>query len=403
MTSGFFSGSETGMMSLNRYRLRHLARKGHRSAKRVKQLLNRPDRLLGIILIGNTFANILASSVATLLAVHYAGERGIAIATLLLTFVVLIFAEIAPKTVAALYPERVAFTVVWPLTLLLYILYPFIWLSTNIANAFLFLFGIRVATHQAESLSHEELHSVISDSGSRIPKAHWAMLMSVFDLEKLNVEDIMVPRHDIAGIDLNDPWETILEQLTNSQYTRLPVYDHEVEHIIGTLHLRIALNLMAQDQLDKARLRKVLDEPLFIPEGTSLNRQLLHFRSSKNRAGYVVDEYGRLQGLITLEDILEEIVGEFTTDVAQQSKDVHVQKDGSYLVDGTATLRDLKRSMNWDFPMDGPKTLSGLIIQHLQDIPNAGIGMHIAGYPVEVIQMQRNCVKTVRIYPHLKL
>ncbi|GAB4391262.1 MAG: CNNM domain-containing protein [Gammaproteobacteria bacterium] len=400
--SGFFSGSEVGMMALNRYRLRHLVRQKHRTACVVNKLLQRPERLLGVILIGNTFANILASSLATILTIKIWGESGVAIATILLTLVVLIFAEIAPKTLAASNPQRLAFFAAWPLTLLLKFMYPFVWFSNVIASGFLALFGIKVHVGTHEHLSGEELRSVLYESGSLIPTEHKNMLLSILELEKVTVNDIMIPRTEIVGIDLADDEAVIIEQLRSSQHTRLPIYRDNIENIQGMLHVRQVLNLSIENELIKDNLIKAAREPYFIPEHTPLNTQLLNFQHSKTRTALVVDEYGDIQGLVTLEDILEEIVGEFTTDVAAVNPEVYPQNDGSFLVDGSASLREINRDFGWEFPVDGPKTLSGLIIEYLEFIPRPGTCLRIAGYPMEVVQIKDNMVKTAQIFPDLR-
>lgn len=396
--SGFFSSAETGMMALNRYRLRHLVRKNHRRAAMVLALLKKPDKLLSVILIGNTFSNILASSIATLLCMKVWGEVGMLFATVGLTIVILIFAEIAPKTLAALYPQRIAFFAVWPLRVLLTLLLPFIWVVSSIANALLRCFGVKVTQAKSDALSYEELRSIVRESNGRIASDHLNMLLGILDLDLITVEDIMIPRSDIVSIDLADEWDDILYQLTHSQHNRLLVYDENLETIKGVLHLRVALNHFTQEKLDKSVLTDILEKPYFIPETTSLNQQLVAFRETKRRVALVVDEYGELQGLVTLEDLLEEIVGEFTTDVADSSREVHEQADGSYLVDASVTLRDLNRIQGWTFPLKGPKTLSGLIVEYLETIPTAGTGLRLAGYPMEIVKVQDNAIKTVRVY-----
>lgn len=397
--SSFFSGAEVGMMAINRYRLRHLVRQKHRLACLVHRLLKRPDRLLGVILIGNTFANIMASAVATVIAARLYGEMGIVIATVVLTLVILIFSEITPKTMAASRPQQFAFFVVIPLSILLKILYPLVWIANGIANSFLRLFGIRLKQGEIEHLSGEELRSIVYEAGSLIPQKHKDMLVSILDLERVTVNDIMVPRQEVVGIDLNEEWDEILEQLHTSQHTRLPLYRDSIDSVQGILHVRSALGLMVDERLDKAHLLQVAEAVYFVPENTPLNMQLLNFQKEKYRVGLVVDEYGDILGLVTLEDILEEIIGEFTSDVAALSKDVHPQADGSYLVDGSASIRELNRDMQWELPSKGPKTLSGLIIEYLECIPTAGTCVKIAGCPIEVVKVQDNKVKTARVFP----
>jgi len=386
-------------MSLNRYRLRHLAEKDHRTAVCVQRLLERPDRLLGVILIGNTFANIFASAIATVIAVRMFGDIGIAIGTLLLTFIILIFAEMAPKTLAALYPQRVAFFAAWPLFILLKVISPLVVLIGAVANGILRLFGIKLTKRRTENLTGEELRVVVREAGSLIPVEHKDMLMSILDLEKVTVDDIMVPRNEIHGIDLEEPWEDILEDLKNSQHTRLPIFKDSIDNVVGMLHMRSVMNLLAEEKLAPESLEYIREDCYFVPESTPLHTQLLNFKKAKCRTGLVVDEYGDIQGLVTLEDILEEIVGEFTTDMAALSKDVYPQKDGSFVVDGSAMIRELNRTFKWDLPAEGPKTLSGLIIEYLEYIPPVGTSLKILDYPIEIIQVKDNKIKTAKIFP----
>ena len=395
--SAFFSSSETALMSLNRYRMRHLADSGHPGSLRAHRLLQRPDRLIGIILLGNNFVNILASAIATVIALRLFGEPGIAIATGLLTLVILIFAEVAPKTMAALHPERVA----WPATLilgpLLRVLYPLVWLVNLIANSLLRLFGVSAERIHGHHLSSDELRTVVNEAGSLIPQKHQEMLLSILDLERVSVDDIMIPRNEIHGIDIEADWETIVRQLHSSQHSRLPVWRGEIDNLVGILHLRKALRVLAEEPTGKEELVKVMREPYFIPEGTPLNTQLLNFQRNKRRIGLVVDEYGDIQGLATLEDILEEIVGEFTSEPLASSKEAQQQEDGCWLVDSSVALRELNRNLGWELPTDGPKTLNGLILEHLETIPEPGTSVLIAGYPIEIVQVADNAVRVVRI------
>ena len=400
--SGCFSASETAMMSLNRYKLRHLVQAGHPGAIRAARLLERPDRLIGLILLGNNFVNILASSIATVIALRLWGEAGIAIATGFLTFVILIFAEVAPKTLAALHPERVAFPASIVLQLLLKALYPLVWLVNMMANGILRLAGVPDHDGTNVHLSSEELRTVVNEAGALIPDSHQKMLLSILDLEKVTVEDIMIPRNEIVGIDLEDDDQTILNLLNHSQHTRLPVYRDNIDNVIGFVHARNALHLLAGGEtFTKEKLLDITRPSYFVPEGTPLNSQLLNFQKEKRRIAFVVDEYGDMQGLATLEDILEEIVGEFTTDAASTNPDVHPQEDGTFLVDGGAYIRELNRTMDWQLPTDGPKTLNGLIIEYLESIPEAGTSVRIAGYPIDIVQTTGSVIKTARIYPEL--
>lgn len=401
LLSGFFSGSETGLMTLNRYRLRHLAKAGHPGARRAARLLERPDRLIGLILLGNNFVNILASSLATVIALRLGGEGAIAVAAGLLTLVILIFAEVAPKTLAAFRPERVAFPAAFVYGPLLRVFYPVVWSVNVLVNWLLRLLRVSPGEGEPAHLDREELRTVVNEAGAMIPHRHQKMLLSILDLEKVTVEDIMIPRNEVMGIDLQDDWEAIEQQLINSPYTKLPVYRDSIDHVIGFLYLRNVVNLLTQEEFGKDDLLRIVREPYFIPEGTPLNRQLLNFQRQKRRIGLVVDEYGDIQGLVTLEDILEEIVGEFTTDPSAFSRDIHSQEDGSYVVDGSIHVREVNRVLQWRLPTDGPKTINGLILEYMETIPEPGTSVLISGYPVEILQTKDNAVKTVRIGPPL--
>ena len=402
--SAFFSSSETGLMTLNRYRLRHRAKAGDQAAQRTSKLLERPDRLIGIILLGNNFVNILASAIATVIALHFLGEAGILVATIALTAILLIFAEVAPKTLAALHPEWIAFPASRVLKPLLQILYPLVWLINAAANGFLRLFGITIQTSSQHSLSAEELRTVVLEAGVMIPKRHQTMLLGILELEEITVNDIMVPRNELEGIDLEDDWAEIVTRLNRSPYSRLLVYRDSLEQIVGFLHLRKVLNLMIQKpDFTRADLENLVREPYFIPEGTSLTRQLLNFQQLRRRMGLVVDEYGDVLGLVTLEDILEEIVGEFTTDPATiGQRNLVARADGGYLVDGRTPIRTLNRALGWKLPTDGPRTLNGLVMEHLEAIPEPGARLALAGHPTEIIELSGNRVKTAVIWPNLE-
>ena len=399
--SAFFSGSETGMMSLNRYRLRHLADTNHHGAKAALRLLARPERLIGVLLLGNNLVNILAASIGTLIGYRLYGEEGAVISPFVLTAIVLIFAEVTPKTMAALQPERYALPATYALEPLLKLLYPIVWLTNQATSLIFRILGIAAERASHYNLNTEELRIVVNEAATLIPQRHQQMLLNILDLEKITVEDIMIPRHEIVGIDLQDDWEDIMTQLRESQHTRLPVYDNDINHIVGFLHLRKALRLFQRTETaNKDTLRSLVREAYFVPEGTPLNTQLLNFQREKRRIGLVVDEYGDIMGLITLEDLLEEIVGEFTSDPAAQHLDIHRQEDGSYLVDGGASVRELNRTLGWNLPTDGPKTLNGLIIEYLEHIPEPGTSLRLADYPMEVVQTTSSSVKTVRIDAH---
>ena len=399
--SACFSGSETGMMALNRYRLRHLAGSGHRGARRASRLLERPDRLIGLILLGNNFVNIAASSLATVIALRLLGEAGIALAAGLLTLVILIFAEVAPKTYAALHPERVAFPAAHVLTALLVVFQPLVVAVNWMANGVLRLLRLSPSGTDRDSLSREELRTVVAEAGALIPRRHRQMLMSILDLEKVTVDDIMIPRQEINAIDLDDPPSEILEQIMHTQHTRIPLYRGDINEIEGILHLRRVVAPPREEDLAEY-LRTQASEPYFIPAGTALSVQLLNFQRAHQRIGLIVDEYGEIEGLATLEDLLEEIVGQFTTDPTDHSSEVHPQTDGTYLVDGSANVRELNRAMHWELPTEGPKTMNGLIIEHLGAIPEPGTSLMITGYPIEIMQTTGNAVRTARINPSLR-
>ncbi|KTC77822.1 HlyC/CorC family transporter [Legionella brunensis] len=397
LISAFFSGSEIGMMSLNRYRLRYLVKKNNKQAIRVNQMLTRPDRLLSVILIGNTFANIVASMVATLIGQRLYGDAGVVIATILLTFIILVFSEMAPKTLAALHPQQIAFAASLPLKLLQTLLAPIVQIISSITTLILRLLGVSIEKNQREALSGEELRSVVHEAGGLLPVEHKSMLLSLLDLELATVEDIMIPKADVVGLDLDQPWHKLLEELETAQHTRLPLYRDTIDNLVGLVHVRSVLNLVLEERLDMDNLLKIADAPYFIPEATPLNVQILNFQKVKKRSCFVVDEYGDLLGLVTMEDILEEVVGEFTTDVADLSKDIIQQEDGSVIVDASITLRHLKRLLSWQLPTIGPRTLSGLIIEHLGYIPPSDCCLQIENFQIEILKVSENMIKTVRM------
>jgi Mg2+/Co2+ transporter CorB len=398
LLSAFFSGSETALMSLNRYQLRHKARHGHRGARLAEQLLKRPDRLIGLILLGNNLVNFSAASLVTLIALDLGGEPAVAIGTGVFTLIVIIFSEAAPKTLAALHPERLAFPASLIYYPLLKITYPIVWLTNAASNGVLWLFGVRQSGSELQSLTREELRTVVFEAGARISSRYRKMLISILDLEKVTVDDVMVPHNEIIGIDLDDDDSEVGQTIATSNHSRLPVYRDSIDHVVGMLHMRKLANL-ARTELDKATLVQLLDEPYFVPEGTPLSTQLVQFQRRRERIALVVDEYGDIQGIVTLEDILEEIVGEFTTDPADEGVDVVPESKDTFLVDAAANIRELNRSQDWELPMDGPKTLNGLIVERLETIPQTGTCLKIAGYPIEIVEADENRVRTVRIGP----
>lgn len=397
--SAFFSSTETALMSINRYRLRHRAREGHRGAILAERLLKRPDRLIGLILLGNNFVNIFASSLVTVIALRVGGEGAVAAGAGILTLVILIFAEVAPKTLAALRPERLAYPAALIYYPLLKVTYPVVWLVNLIANGLLRLLGVNVALSGGDAMSREELRTVVAEAGALLPGRNREMLVSVLDLEKVTVDDIMVPRNEIVGIDLEDDWDDVLEQIETSRHTRLIVYRDELDNTIGILHLRSILADLATEALTPEAVESHVRDAYFVPEGTPLHRQLVNFQRARRRVALVVDEYGDIQGLVTMDDILEEIVGEFTTDPAELYRDIQPTDDGSYVVQGSANIRELNRTMGWSLPTEGPKTVNGLILEQLETIPDAGASLVVEGFDMKILQASGNAIKAVRVYP----
>ncbi|KJF93438.1 HlyC/CorC family transporter [Photobacterium angustum] len=399
--SAYFSSSETGMMALNRYKLRHMANQGHKGAKRVEKLLSRTDRLIGLILIGNNLVNILASAIATILGMRLYGDAGVAIATGALTILILVFAEVTPKTVAALYPERVSYASSIILNILMKVLYPLVWFVNGITSAFLFILGLKSSNNSSSKLSSEELRTVVNEAGGLIPRRHQDMLLSILDLENVTVEDLMVPRSEIAAINVNDDWKSIVRQLSHSAHGRIVLYRDNIDEVVGMLRVREAYRLMMdKNDFSKENLLRAADEVYFIPEGTPLNIQLLKFQRNKERIGLIVDEYGDIQGLITVEDILEEIVGEFTTSIAPTlAEEITAQSDGSLMIEGSANIRDLNKSLNWKLPTDGPRTLNGLILEHLEYIPDNKVSIIIANHKMEIVEVSENMIKLIKVLP----
>lgn len=399
--SGFFSSSETGMMSLNRYRLRHLVKNKHKGAIRSARLLDKPDRLIGTILTGNNLVNFAAAALATIISQRLwpnNPDLAVFVNTILFTLVVLVFAELTPKTLAAIAPEKIAFPASRILASLQWLLYPFVWFVNTIANGLLRLIRVDVNNPTPDNLSTEELRTVVRETGSMIPKRHQHMLISILDMEKMMVNDIMIPRSEVVGIDLDDDLSNIQQQLRGTQHTRLPVFRGELNNVEGILHTRNISRFLNSGNLLKNDIEAIIREPYFIPESTPLHTQLFNFQKNQRRIALVVDEYGDVQGICTLEDILEEIVGEFTTDVASiSSPDIHRQSDGSFIIDGTAFVRDINKSLNWDLPTDGPKTISGLIVEALEHIPDTPVCLMIDTYRIEIIKIKDNMIRSAKI------
>lgn len=399
LMSGFFSGSETALMSLNRYRLRHQANNGNKAAIRTAKLLEQPERLISLILLGNNFVNILASAIATVVALRLMGEAGIAVATGLLTLLILVFAEVAPKSFAAKRAEKVAFFASGIYVPLMSATSPLVsavnWMSTRVLK----FFNIRLADADDEHLSSEELRTVLNETTGMIPQRHRDMLVNILDLGTVSVNDIMVPRNEIVGIDLEDPWEDVLALMTNSQHGRLLVYRESVDGVIGFVYLRKMLDALRSGTITRSYLESAVRDAYFIPEGTTLTVQLLNFQREKRRIGLVVDEYGDIQGLLTLEDILEEIVGEFDNDPQIAPPEIRPQGDGSYIVSGTAQVRNLNKTLQWNLPSEGPKTLNGIVLEHFENFPPQGATFMFNGHPMTVLAVEENRVKHVRIGP----
>lgn len=399
LASAYFSSSETGMMSLNRYRLKHLKREHHAGAIRASRLLEKPDKLIGVILIGNNFVNFLAASIATSIAIQLLGDPAPLATAIVLTLVVLIFAEVTPKTVAALYPERIAYPSSLLLILLLRLLYPVVWMVNVVSNGLVRLLGFTLhAGESQQQLTPEELRTVVYESGERMPRRRHGMLLNILDLEKATVNDILVPRNEILGIDIEDDLSDILDQLASSQHTRMPIFRSNIDNIVGILHMRSIAKLLKVENLNKAMIVQESNEPYFIPESTPLHTQLFNFQKKKMRMAVVVDEYGNIKGIVTLEDILEEIVGEFTTDLAANSKDIHAQSDGSYLIDGATSIRDINRTLGWELDSGGAKTINGMLMEILQSIPDSSVGIELDGYYAEIVQIKDNMIRTVRMW-----
>ena len=405
LVSAYFSGSETGMMTLNRYKLRHLAKNGNRAARRVEKLLRRPDRLISLVLIGNNLVNILASALATIVGMRLYGDAGVAIATGILTFLVLVFSEVLPKTIAALYPEKVAFPSSILLGPLQIVMMPLVWLLNTITRMLMRMVGIKSDGAISGALSKDELRTIVHESRSLMSRRNQDMLLSVLDLEKVNVDDIMVPRNEIAGININDDWKSIVRQLTHSPHGRIVLYRDSLDNAMSMLRVREAYRLMTEKkEFTKEVLLRAADEIYFVPEGTPLNVQLVKFQRNKKKVGLVVDEYGDIKGLVTIEDILEEIVGDFTTSMSPTlAEEVVPQNDGSVLVEGSANIRELNKAFNWTLPEEEARTVNGMILEELQDIPLPETTVHIGHYAVDILDVQDNMIKQVRITPQTSL
>ncbi|MFC1778686.1 HlyC/CorC family transporter, partial [Pseudomonadota bacterium] len=372
---------------------------GHRGARLAQKLLTRPDQPIGLILLGNNMVNILAASIATIIAIRLYGDNGIWISTLVMTVIVLIFAEVAPKTVAALHPEKIAFPASYVLVVLLKLLNPVVWLVNSFANLLLKPFGVKTDVVALERLDRAELRTLVTEGG-KISNDHQRMLVNILDLEQASVQDVMVPRGEIVGIDLDDDWADILSQLTQTVYTRLPVYRENIDNVVGMLHIRAVISKLSLGGLKFEDLQRSVLRPYFVPEGTSLTRQLLEFQSKERRMALVVDEYGDIQGLVTLDDILEEIVGEFTPEGRGRSRTMRRLDDGSYLVDGSTSVRTLNRRLDWDLPFEDAHTLGGLLIEEMELIPEGKSSIKISGHTMTIVDIRDNVIHKVLIKPN---
>ena len=395
--SAFFSGSETSMMSLNPYRLRH-QRKKSAGARRAAKLLSMPDRLIGLILIGNNAVNILAAIIANMLAIYYVGEAAAPwVATATLTILVLVFSEVTPKTIAAQNPEWFAFKASHILKPLLQLLTPLVWAINKLTNTFVGILGFDPNKDRDDSLDSEELKSLVDLSGHKISNSNQGMLRAILDLDNMTVEDIMIPRNEVSGLDLEESIEDLMKQILSCEYTRQPVYSGDINNIIGIFHVRKANHLLRAETITHKAIKRFADEAYFIPESTKLTTQLLNFKKMRSRFAIVVDEYGEVQGLVTLEDILEEIVGDFTTNEADRVEEVIAQKNGSFLIDGTATIRDINKITHWSLPLNGPKTMNGLVLEQLESIPDGNVSFNINNFKFETVEINGNRVKKVAV------
>jgi Mg2+/Co2+ transporter CorB len=402
MISAFFSMAETSLMSVNRYRLRHLAKEGNRGARLAVSLLNKTDKLLGVILLCNNLANAASATLVAIISVELLGEGEfvLMLGTLAVTFAILVFSEISPKVIAAAHSEKVAIVSSYLLYPLLKVAYPAVWFVNLFVSGLLRILGIKVNfTESSHALTMEELRSIVTDAGSYLPKKHKAILLNLFDLEKITVDDVMTAHTQIEVIDFDATLETIMQQISASHHTRLPVKQGPEEEIIGIIHVRKVMNQLRNGELDIESLREIMAEPYFIPSGTPLYTQMQQFQEKQQRLALVVDEYGELKGLVSLEDILEEIIGDFTTQSPLRSSTYHQEPDGSWLVDGSSLLRDLNKRLGLMLPLDGPRTLNGLVIEHFEDIPEPNTSFRIGTHTLEIIQTQDRIVKSVRIYP----
>ena len=397
--SAFFSSAETAMMTLNRHKLRHLQKNKIGGAIRAGKLLDRPDRLIGLILIGNNLVNIFASAVATVISIRLWGDAGVYIATGALTVVILVFAEVTPKTIAALHPERVAFPASVILLPLMTLMSPVVAMVNAVTNRLSRLLGFDPKKEAYEHVSADELRTIVTDAGKLIPARHRELLINIMDLVQVSVDDIMVPRNEVYGINLDNTDQEILLKIQSTAHTRLPVWRDDINNIIGVLHMRSISRVVNGLTLDRVALEREMEKPYFVPESTPLHTQLINFQEMKKPLAVVVDEYGEVRGVVALGDILEEIVGDFTSNMAETTESILLERDGSYIIDGTENIRDINKTLGWSLPKDGPKTLSGLILEYLESFPAAPAGLTIGNYRLEILELEGNVVRSVRAQP----
>ena len=393
LMSAFFSGSETGMMAINRYRLKHLVQEKNKSAKRVSKLLERTDRLLGVILIGNNFTHTLATALATVIAIRIWSDNAVLAVTVFMTIVMIIFAEVMPKTIAALKPESVALPASHLLKPLSKVLSPLITLVSFVSNGTARLFGIDLDSANKDELKPEELRTLLQTSG--VPKRQEEMLMGIFDMDNLSVNDVMIPKNEIIGIDINNSLDSILNSLQEIDFTYIPCYEDSIDNILGFLSLNKKADFLVKGDQSKDSLKEELQDPLFVPENTALYKQLTNFQSTGRRVGVIVDEYGDIEGIITLRSILEVIVGEISE--SMEKMDILPQADGTFLIEGGMMIRDINRRLKWDLPTEGPKTLSGLILEEIQTIPDTNVGLTLEGYRLETVLIKENVIKLAKL------
>lgn len=398
--SGFFAMSETAMMALNRFRLRHLVKQGNRAAIRTQGLLNQTERLLGVLSIGNNVINTVAATLSTSIAINSFknNEWAVTIAAGLISFAIIVFSELTPKVLGASFPEKIALPASFILKPLLTLIYPAVWLLNVFVSGLLGIFRIKTNNGEEETLSSEELRALVIDQSRFMPKKHKSILVNLFDLETIEVNDLMTPRARVEALDINDPIDKILHQLVTCYHNKLPVYDGEINNILGIFHIRKALHHLEDGSLTHEEIRSNLSKPYFVPSETAIFEQLQHFQEDQQRLGIVVDEYSEVLGLLTMEDIIEEMVGEFTSAAPNARSHTAWDKNGQTVLDASMPLRQVNRRLKLEFPLDGPKTLNGLILEELQDIPDAQVSLRVAGCTMEVLQVDEHGVRSVRLF-----